>query len=55
VPRRKGRWANTKLAVAKIVKGSRRLRSQMAAELRSHYLFADRFGRHWKYAGGSRV
>jgi len=31
------------LAVAKIVKGGRRLRSKMFAELQSHYLFEDRF------------
>jgi transposase len=34
--------------VAKIVKGGKRLRSQMFAELQSHYLFADRFGRPGK-------
>jgi hypothetical protein len=39
---------NTRLAVAKIVKGGERLRSQMFAELQSHYLFADRFGRPGK-------
>ena len=33
-------YDNTKLAVAKI-----RLRSQMFAELQSHYFFEDRFGR----------
>jgi hypothetical protein len=38
----------TRLAVAKIVKGGERLRSQMFAELQSHYLFADRFGRPGK-------
>jgi transposase len=41
-------YDNTKLAVAKIVKGGTRLRSQMFAELQSHYLFADRFGRPGK-------
>jgi len=41
-------YDNTKLAVAKIVKGGRRLRSQMFAELQSHYLFDDRFGRPGK-------
>ena len=41
-------YDNTKLAVAKIVKGGKRLRSQMFAELQSHYLFADRFGRPGK-------
>jgi hypothetical protein len=41
-------YDNTKLAVAKIVKGGRRLRSRMFAELQSHYLFADRFGRPGK-------
>jgi transposase len=38
-------YDNTRLAVAKIVKGGKRLRSQMFAELQSHYLFEDRFGR----------
>ncbi len=37
-------YDNTRLAVAKIVKGGQRLRSQMFAELQSHYLFDDRFG-----------
>jgi len=41
-------YDNTKIAVAKIVKGGKRLRSQMFAELQSHYLFADRFGRPGK-------
>jgi transposase len=38
-------YDNTKMAVAKIVKGGKRLRSKMFAELQSHYLFEDRFGR----------
>src|ERR1700730_8081975 len=41
-------YDNTKLAVAKIVKGGRRLRSKMFAELQSHYLFDDRFERPGK-------
>ena len=41
-------YDNTRLAVAKIVKGGARLRSQMFAELQSHYLFEDRFGRPGK-------
>jgi transposase len=41
-------YDNTRLAVAKIVKGGQRVRSQMFAELQSHYLFADRFGRPGK-------
>ena len=41
-------YDNTKLAVARIVKGGLRLRSQMFAELQSHYLFDDRFGRPGK-------
>ena len=41
-------YDNTKLAVAKIVKGGKRLRSRMFAELQSHYFFADRFGRPGK-------
>jgi transposase len=36
------------LAVAKIVKSGRRQRSKMFAELQSHYLFDDRFGRPGK-------
>jgi hypothetical protein len=38
-------YDNTRLAVARIVKGGERLRSHMFAELQSHYLFNDRFGR----------
>ena len=41
-------YDNTRLAVARIVKGGRRLRSQMFAELQSHYLFEDKFGRPGK-------
>ena len=41
-------YDNTKLAVAKIVNGGKRLRSKMFAELQSHYLFEDRFGRPGK-------
>lgn len=41
-------YDNTRLAVAKIVKGGQCLRSQMFAELQSHYLFNDRFGRPGK-------
>jgi transposase len=41
-------YDNTRLAVAKIVKGGKRLRSQMFSELQSHYLFEDRFGRPGK-------
>ena len=46
-------YDNTRVAVAKIVKadGGRitgRTRSQMFAELQSHYLFEDRFGRPGK-------
>ena len=41
-------YDNTRLAVAKIVKGGRRLRSHMFAEFQSHYLFDDRFGRPGK-------
>jgi transposase len=36
------------IAVAKIVKSGRRQRSKMFAELQSHYLFEDRFGRPGK-------
>jgi len=41
-------YDNTRLAVARIVKGGERLRSRMFAELQSHYLFDDRFGRPGK-------
>lgn len=41
-------YDNTRLAVARIVKGGNRLRAQMFAELQSHYLFEDRFGRPGK-------
>ncbi len=41
-------YDNTRLAVARIVKGGQRLRAQMFAELQSHYLFDDRFGRPGK-------
>ena len=41
-------YDNTRLAVARIVRGGTRLRSQMFAELQSHYLFEDRFGRPGK-------
>jgi transposase len=41
-------YDNSKLAVAKIVKGGRRQRSKMFAELQSHDLFEDRFGRPGK-------
>jgi len=41
-------YDNTRLAVARIVKGGQRLRSHMFAELQSHYLFNDRFGRPGK-------
>ena len=41
-------YDNTRLAVARIVKGGERLRSHMFAELQSHYLFNDRFGRTGK-------
>ena len=38
-------YDNTRLAVARIVKSGCRLRSHMFAELQSHYLFEDKFGR----------
>jgi transposase len=41
-------YDNARLAVARIVKGGRRLRARMFAELQSHYLFDDRFGRPGK-------
>jgi hypothetical protein len=41
--------------VAKIVKGGQRLRSQMFAELQSHYLFDNRFGRLGKVNDKGKV
>ena len=41
-------YDNTRLAVAQILGDGRRVRSQMFAELQSHYLFEDRFGRPGK-------
>jgi transposase len=41
-------YDDTRLAVARIMKGGERLRSHMFAELQSHYLFDDRFGRPGK-------
>ena len=41
-------YDNTKLAVARILGDGRRQRTRMFAELQSHYLFDDRFGRPGK-------
>ena len=41
-------YANTRLAVARILGDGRRERSRMFAGLQSHYLFDDRFGRPGK-------
>jgi transposase len=41
-------YDNTKLAVARILGDGRRQRTRVFAELQSHYLFADRFGRPGK-------
>jgi transposase len=41
-------YDNTKLAVAKILGDGRRERARLFAELQSHYLFRDRFGRPGK-------
>lgn len=38
-------YDNTKIAVAKICGGDKRLRTKEFAELQSHYLFDDKFGR----------
>ena len=38
-------YDNTKIAVAKILGDGKRLRTQAFAELQSHYLFEDKFGR----------
>jgi IstB-like ATP binding protein len=43
------------LAVAKIVKGGKRLRSKMFAEHQSHYLFEDCFGRSGKGNGKGKM
>ena len=41
-------YDNTTIAVARILGGGRRQRTRVFAELQSHYLFADRFGRPGK-------
>ena len=41
-------YDNTKIAVARILGNGARVRSRVFAELQSHYLFADRFGRPGK-------
>jgi transposase len=41
-------YDNTKLAVARILDGGERQRTRAFAELQSHYLFLDRFGRPGK-------
>jgi transposase len=41
-------YDNTKLAVARILGGGKRQRTRAFAELQSHYLFEDRFGRPGK-------
>jgi transposase len=41
-------YDNTKLAVARILGGGERRRTRVFAELQSHYLFLDRFGRPGK-------
>jgi transposase len=41
-------YDNTKLAVAKILGDGTRKRAKLFAELQSHYLFKDRFGRPGK-------
>ena len=41
-------YDNTKLAVARILGGGERQRTRAFAELQSHYLFLDRFGRPGK-------
>lgn len=41
-------YDNTRIAVARILGNGVRVRSRIFAELQSHYLFADRFGRPGK-------
>ena len=41
-------YDDTRLAVARILDGGERQRTRAFAELRSHYLFLDRFGRPGK-------
>ena len=41
-------YDNTRLAVARILGGGTRQRTRAFAELQSHYLFLDRFGRPGK-------
>ena len=44
-------YDNTKIAVARILGDGRRQRTRVFSELRSHYLFEDRFGRPGKGNG----
>ena len=41
-------YDNTKIAVARILGDGKRQRTRVFSELRSHYLFEDRFGRPGK-------
>jgi hypothetical protein len=41
-------YDNTKLAVARILGDGRRMKTRAFAELQSHYLFAEKFGRPGK-------
>ena len=41
-------YDNTKIAVARILGDGKRVRARTFAELQSHYLFEDRFGRPGK-------
>ncbi len=48
-------YDNTKIAVARILGNRERVRSQIFAELQSHYLFEDRFGRPGKGSDKGKV
>ena len=41
-------YDNTRIAVARILGDGKRQRTRVFSELRSHYLFEDRFGRPGK-------
>ena len=48
-------YDNTKIAVARILGGEERQRTRAFSELRSYYLFADRFGRSAKGSDKGKV
>lgn len=47
-------YDNTRIAVARILGDGKRRRMRVFSDLRSHYLFEDRFGRPGSHRGGRR-